>query len=122
MTITKLGINVSTAVASSTMQLGIYSLAGSKLCATSTIATTSTGLKQGAVTSTTLQPGFYYAAFVKSIATIVCDGVGNEGTGGLIDNLMVGFAANGLSGGALPSSLGTITADGNNPTTVGLYQ
>lgn len=112
-TVNSLSVVVTTAQASSTVQLGIYSMAGTKLLATGTIASTSTGLKTGTVTTTTLTPGFYIMAFVTN-NTLTKVSAYTVSTSGFYDTVYGGTAANVVSGGVMPATLGTITQSSNN--------
>jgi hypothetical protein len=106
-------------LASSSANIGIYSFAGTKLIDTGAMATTTANCGAGSaisgtVTSTTLPVGDYWLAFsATDTSTVRFDSF----TG--IDNAMVygnmkilGTAANALSGGSLPSTLGTISVGG----------
>lgn len=104
--------------AASTIQLGLYTSAGALLAGTTTLSSTSTGLKSGTVTTVTVSPGFYWAAYVTNSATVRCQGYFNSGV--MYDNTVVGTAANTVSGGVMPSTLGAISgsSSSNNPPLV----
>lgn len=115
-TINSVHFEVATASASTNGSMGIYSSDGNTLhVTTGAVATTSTGLKNTTLGSTvTLDPGFYYFAWTNS-STTPAFGVGlidanayNIPNAGSMK--LLGTAANASSGGALPSTLGTITA------------
>lgn len=113
-TVNKLQILVTTGVAASTVQMGIYDGSGNRIISTSAISTVTTGMKIGTVTTSSLQPGFYWQAYVTNNAGVLFEGFANPG-GQDWDNTIIGEATNVVSGGVMPTTLGTITgSSGNN--------
>lgn len=100
---------VTTSAAASTIQMGIYDNAGNRIIATTTQASTATGIVSGTVTGTTLQPGFYWQAWVSNNATVRCKGVNNDATPDWNISI-IGQATNVVAAGVMPATLGTITA------------
>lgn len=120
-TVNSLKVNVATADATggTVVYMGIYTTSGNSIITTSGIAATTTGLKSGTVTTTTLQPGFYWAAYSTNSTAVKVTGINN--TSGFFSVDGNGNATNNVSGSAMPSTLGTITNPGNNPAVVGLF-
>jgi hypothetical protein len=116
-TLTKMTVNVTTAVNTNKIYLGIYNAAGTTLLVQGTITmTASTGVYTATVSSTSLTPGAYWWAFSTDNVSVVMTGNNNpSGSGGLAvmnaNTVIWGFSANSLSGGVLPASLGTVTAN-----------
>lgn len=121
-TITRLGINVVTAVASgNTCRIGIYNndatttQPSTRIYGTGTLAIDSTGAKNEVALSIPLTKGLYWFAYVGSIGGGSITGIG---TGAIFDvkgqaNIgavgFAGFNQAGFTYGALPASAGTLT-------------
>jgi hypothetical protein len=113
-TFTKITINVTAAVNTNKIYLGIYNAAGTSLLVQGTITmTAATGLYVAVVPATTLRPGAYWWAFSTDNVAVTMTGnnTWNLTDLGVINNNNVawGFATNTLSGGVLPATLGVIT-------------
>jgi len=116
-TIRKISLRVGTGVASSSVNIGIYDSSGNRLIDSGAIATTASGTNQSVTLGTpvTLAPGTYYFAqsATGSTNTVLAFGLALNGSANLLNlnSVRVGQAANATSGGVMPATLGTITAD-----------
>jgi hypothetical protein len=98
--------------------IGVYSTSGNLLLQWSGISLGGVPTYQATPTGgpVTLQPGYYYWAFACS-TTVTCESAGGLVQGGSGENEQAwnqsvvrgGFAANAMSAGVLPSTLGTLT-------------
>jgi hypothetical protein len=117
-TITTVTIWCTTGVASTHASSGIYNTGGSKLVDSGTFATTSSGVALSntiAETSVTLQPGWYWYVFTVSSASVSIFSYAYSGTLATLINKNATRMGTGTatSGGALNTSLGSLSA-GNN--------
>lgn len=112
------------AYSGTTFNFGIYSASGNLLLDSGAFngAYAVEGTVQTlSITSVTLTPGTYY--FAQTASSYVVEPLGVSGTASLISANAIAnattprfaIAANTASGGALPSTLGTLTAEGSNP-------
>jgi hypothetical protein len=111
-TVQKVTIQVTTAVAGKVASVGLYNSAGSLVLNSGTFAVATTGLKTATFTPVKLTPGMYYLAITsdgnisyQAYATFVGFNLFNQ------NSAKNGKGAN-TTGGALNSTLGTVTAGG----------
>lgn len=113
-TVRQLTWQVTTAQASSVVAVGIYDSNGNKLVAADNVSSATTGLKATSVGPVTLPPGVYYLAQSSSLASVACSVLVEDSTFNTFLNHNAtkrqGNAANTLSSGVLPSTLGTVGA------------
>jgi hypothetical protein len=109
-------VNVTTLSAGGTIYYGIYNSAGSPVCRASA-TTDATGVKTANCTEgtgQTMTPGYYWLAVAGSDGTMALSTVNTAtATGGFINTgsgAIIATGATSVSGGNLPSSLGTVTA------------
>jgi hypothetical protein len=114
-TIRQMVFQCTTNVGGSKTAVGIYSSDGTtKLVAADNVDTASTGIKATTVTTTTLSPGIYiFAQSSSSTSVQTTNLVTNSNLNGILNHNSTkrqGSAANSMSAGVLPSSLGAITS------------
>jgi hypothetical protein len=117
-TISKISVIATNNTLGLTMSVGIYSYTGTKLVDSGTfVAQTSPTVQTKTITPVTLSPGVYWQA--QSATTndsgatlygIVAGGSFNILPAYVANSTRVGYAANPMVGGVLPSTLGAITA------------
>lgn len=113
-TVRQLTFQVTTAVSSSVVAIGIYDSGGNKMVAADNVSSATTGVKTTAVGPVTLTPGVYYLAQASSSASVGCSIITTDSN---VDTFInhnsikrQGNATNTLSSGVLPSTLGTVGA------------
>ena len=125
-TITKVGIRLSTAFTGGKYAVAIYSSDGNtKHIDTGAQSTTSAGtqvITLGA--SVTLSPGFYWYAFTVDNTTAGFRAAAHDGSDLALnaDTTQTGTAANASSVGVMPSTLGTITGSDTQAIPVTKFQ
>ena len=117
-TIRTVSCYVTTNEAGATANFGVYSSAAAKLLDSGALSCATTGTHTNTLgTPVTLLPGTYYFAESTSNASVMISSLTNATFGALestlnsLGSVKVGQAANGTSGGVMPATLGTITAD-----------
>lgn len=112
-TVRQMTWQVTTAVASSVMAAGIYDASGNKLVAADNVSSATTGIKTTAVGPVTLNPGVYYFAQCASSTSVAATTIlVNTNLSNILNHNATkrqGGAANAMSSGVLPSTLGGIT-------------
>jgi hypothetical protein len=110
-----------------TFNFGIYSSSGSLLLDSGAFDSSSTSVQTHSITSVSLSAGTYYFAQTASDWVVQTVGVAGNAPYLIVANGLANattpryaYAANQSSGGALPSTLGTLTAETTNPTGSGL--
>jgi hypothetical protein len=96
-----------------TFNIGIYDSSKNLLLGSASIGCGIPGIKNTSVTATDLQPGTYYFAFAATDTTCALNGYGSSLVLQGISNQNTSrfaTASGALSGGVLPSSLGTLTS------------
>jgi len=114
-TVGQISFDVTTAIGGSVSAVGIYDSSGNKLVAADNVSTASTGVKTTAIGSpVTLTPGIYYFAQGSSSTGVGMTCLVTNTNWNTMRNHNTtkrqGAAANALSAGVLPSTLGTVTA------------
>lgn len=113
-TVRKIAFNVTTFQAASKIYVALYDSSKNLVANSSTggVVTTSNGVKSTTLgTPVTLNPGLYYVFIQGDTAGLVVDGVTGATNSLAILNqnvTRVGTPTNGVSAGAVPSSLGTL--------------
>jgi hypothetical protein len=111
-TVGKVVSNITTLSAGQTLYAGVYDLSGNKLLEAALSCGTANGVSVTLGTAVALQPGTYFYAVSASDTT--CAGSAISMSGGW-QNMMtkntarMGTAANSVSGGVMPATLGTVT-------------
>ena len=123
MTIGHVTTSVVTGSAGATGNVGIYNSAGTKLVDSGAISLAASSSRPVTpFTAVTLPPGTYYLAWAQTSLTPVVETVLNPSTALILatnaNSTKYGTAANALSAGVLPSTLGALTAA---TTSVGVY-
>ena len=121
-TVGKVAANITTASSGQNVFVGVYDSSGNKLLEAALSCTTTNGVSTTLGTAVTLTPGTYFYAASASDTTCAASGVGASFSGGWL-NIMdknttrMGTAANSVSSGVMPSTLGTITFGSFPPIT-----
>lgn len=120
-TIRKVAVDVTALVAASTCSFGIYDVSGNKLIDSTAINSASTGLKSVTLgTPVVLPAGLYYFAQSATAAGVQVPGGGTTISAAIFNTWNAGgynaIAANVVSGGVMPATLGVLT-----PTTSGTF-
>jgi len=111
-TVGKMVANVQTVSAGQTFYAGVYDASGNKLLEGSFSCATANGVSFSLGTAVTLAPGTYLYAYSASDTTCAVNTVGSTSTwvNYLTKNATrVAMAANAVSGGAMPATLGTLS-------------
>lgn len=114
-TLSRVSVIVGTAQATSSVNFGIYSAAGSKVLDSGAIATTSTGASSVTITPVPLTPAIYYFAQSASNTSVALQTVAPVSVAAT--NMMnalsvkIGQATNLTVSGVMPATLGALTAD-----------
>jgi len=114
-TISRVSVIIDTAQAGATVNVGIYSAAGSKLLDSGGLSASSTGAVHATITPVALAAGVYYFAQSASNTAVAVETLqpASSKDVNMLNALSVkvGQAANSTSGGLMPATLGTLTAD-----------
>ncbi len=119
LSVTKIDILVTTAIAASNCLVGVYDNTGNTLLLTSgAISSAATGVKTTTITTVVLNPGFYYSAIGCTDSGVGLIGAVNA-TGNielLLDTSfgVAGKVANSISGTTLPATLGAFANNADN--------
>jgi hypothetical protein len=125
-TISKASCYIEESSSGQTVSAGIYTAAGT-LVGYATLSQASTGLQSVSFTPFTLQPGTYFFAQSQSFATltVVAFGQGGEYTPfeAMVNanHVRIAQASNVTISGAMPATLGTLTADSIQPYMMAVF-
>ena len=121
-TVGKIAANITASSSGQNMFVGMYDSSGNKLLEAALSCTATNGVSTSLGSTVTLTPGTYYYAVSASDTTCAASGTGASFSGGWLNILdknttRMGTAANSVSGGVMPSTLGTVTFNNFPPIT-----
>ena len=121
-TVGKIAANITASSSGQNMFVGMYDSSGNKLLEAALSCTATNGVSTSLGSTVTLTPGTYYYAVSASDTTCAASGTGASFSRGWLNILdknttRMGTAANSVSGGVMPSTLGTVTFNNFPPIT-----